>query len=192
MGLIDRLRGILTRSNDPWRGKKRHPRSVLFVCHANITRSASAAGMFKDLAEKRGDPWKVGSAGVFAMNGAGPNQVVQFILQRRGVNLVNHRSQPVTRKLLDSYWWIMVMENKHRENIINRFPDVADRVFVMRQFGITEPLPNADMPDPTGKEVDDFTELFGILDTEVTRVYGELENRVSEIMLGEEYDEEDN
>ena len=164
--------------------KRKSPplQSVLFVCTGNVTRSPVAAAMFRRLADASGERWEVGSAGTGTVKGSPPNPVVAFVMFGRGTPIQQHRSRPVTRRLLDRYYWIMVMERSHREKLLEIAPEAGERVQVLRRFGRRElPLPELDMPDPTGKEVDDYRELFDILDEEVPRLFKALQNRVSDL-----------
>jgi len=134
--------------------------------------------MFKAVTDKTHDTWDISSAGVNAMNGTGPNSVINFILSRRGLSVAKHRSRLVDKKLINRYYWIIVMERKHQENLVKQFPDAADRIQVMREFGAFSPPDDVDMPDPTGKEIDDYTELFSILDIEVPRLYNVINDQI--------------
>lgn len=160
-------------------------RTVLFVCTANITRSPSAECMFKSHADKSHHKWDIGSAGVRAINGIGPNTVIGFILNRRGLSVAKHRSRLVDRKLINRYHWIIVMEKKHQETLIDQFPDAAERIHVMREFGTFQPPDEIDMPDPTGKEVENYNELFSILDEEVPRLYNAINDQIVSLEMGQ-------
>jgi len=156
-------------------------RSVLFVCTANVTRSPVAEALFKRLANASGEKWKVASAGTGTVRGVPPNPVISFIMFQRGFPIRDHRSRPVKRSLLDRFYWIIVMERTHREKLLKLDPEAGERIHVLRQFGCEEPLLEPDMPDPTGKDVDDYRELFDILDQEIPRILRVLQNRVSDL-----------
>ena len=126
-----------------------------------------AEAMFRQLTRGVGEYWDVASAGVKGAKGMGVNQVISFIMHQRGLPLQYHRSQPVTRKLLAKYQWIVVMEEVHRQLIMEMDENLKDRVFILRELTNTDPLDNPDMPDPTGKAVDDYQELFVIFDAEM-------------------------
>ena len=171
---------------------KRKPisyRSVLFVCTANVTRSVTAEALFRHKADAdkdnlaHGERWDVASAGVKASHGVGQNSPLNVRLHSKGIPIPNHRSQPISPKLFKRSYWIIVMERAHKEAIIEKFPDVADRVFVLREFGLDEPPSESDMPDPTGKEKENYTEFFDILEKEIPRIYEELKERVNDLEL---------
>ena len=163
--------------------KKKKPdiRSVLFVCSANITRSPAAAELFKNIASQHHERWDVGSAGVKAINGVGPNPVVAYVLSQRGIPINEHRSRVLNRSLLRRYYWIFVMETSHKQAIIKLDPEVSDRVFVLREFNRETPPSDSNMPDPTSKELEDYKELFEILEEEIPRLFRALQNKASDL-----------
>lgn len=165
------------------KGKKTTPplRSVLFVCTANVTRSPVAARMFQDLAEKSGEKWKVGSAGIRAGRGYPPNPVVSFLMFQRKLALTDHESRPLDKKLLHQYYWILTAEEAQRQEIVALDPSLESRTFTIRGLGRT-PLPEqVDLPDPTGKDPDDYRELFSILEEEIPRIWEVLRIKVSDL-----------
>ena len=159
---------------------------MLFVCTANITRSPVAEAMLRGVAAKSNEKWKVGSAGTKAVRGAAPNPIAAYIMHQRGIPINKHRSQSFTPKLLKRFYWILVMEQKHRDEIVKSNPKAADRVFTVREFGRETPQLVPDMPDPTSKELEDYNELFAILDEEILRVFKTLQNKVSDLSWKEE------
>jgi protein-tyrosine phosphatase len=171
-----------------FRRKPPPPRSVLFVCTANVTRSPVAEIMFRQLAGRTGEVWKVASAGVKGARGMGVNQVIGFIMFQRKLSLQHHRAQPVTRKLLAQYQWIVVMEERHRQSILELDDNLKDRVFLFRELANSEPLTNPNMPDPTGKDVDDYRELFGIFDAEMPVLVKAIRDKAYELEMGDSDD----
>ena len=170
--------------------KTQSPRSILFVCTANITRSPVAELMFRYLVEEAGEIWEIDSAGTNSVRGVSPNQIISFIMFQRKMPIQNHRSQPVTRKLLEKFYWIIVMEENHRQEILKIDETTADRVFLFRELSSNKPLENLDMPDPTGKEVDDYQELFDILDDEMPRLFSIMRDKAYEVELEDDNDPE--
>jgi len=167
---------------------------VLFVCTANITRSPAAAALFNNLAIKAGEKWIVASAGTKAFSGARAHIGTIQRLNKRKIPIEGHKSQPVTKKLLSQYRWILVMAAHHRDEIIKLDPSAADKTFCLRTFGLNSPDLITDMPDPTfapnklEQQNIEFDELFGILDKEVKRAYEILSDRVVNYEMGPEPD----
>lgn len=162
---------------------------MLFVCTANVTRSPAAAAFFEALAIKSGEHWVVSSAGVKALKGGSPNNVVKYAISRQKLDISKHRSQPVTKKLLASFRWILVMEAKHRDAIITLDPDAGRKTFCLRNFAVSDPTIPTDFPDPTGKDIQDFDELFKLLNEAVPRAFNALRDRVISYEMGSESDD---
>jgi len=132
---------------------------------------------------KVGEDWKIASAGVKAIKKVGPNPVVAFIMHQRKIPMTQHRSQPVTKKLLNRHYWIIVMETTHKEAILKVNTNLKERVFTLREFGLSSPPPEPDMPDPTGKDPDDYRELFEILDREIPRLVKQFQIKISDMNM---------
>lgn len=162
--------------------KTPHPKSVLFICTANVTRSPAAEVMFKSIAEKSGEEWQADSAGIKAYNGSPANTVMAMILHQRGLKLHNHKSKRITTNLLQRFQWFVVMEKSHRDTLLEIAPHLSERVFIMRELAGTQDLDVPDMPDPTGKDPEDYRELMTILDVEIQKVWIALNDRASHLI----------
>ncbi|MDP8240651.1 MAG: hypothetical protein P9X24_16300 [Candidatus Hatepunaea meridiana] len=162
--------------------KKKKPslRSILFVCTANITRSPTAEYLFREEANKSKEIWEVASAGANTMKGLSANPVISVIMFRRNKSIKNHRSQVVSKKLLLRYHWIIVMEDKHREALLKLDKSIANRIFLFRELTGNNQLESRDMPDPTGKDVDDYRQLFSIFEIEISLLFQIMKDKVNE------------
>lgn len=156
-------------------------KSVLFVCTANITRSPAAEALFRQMVSKISEGWVVSSAGVSAMNGAAPHLNIAYVMRENGIPIYKHKSKPVTRKLLKKFQWVVVMENKHREAILKLDPSMEGRIFIFRELSTDLSNEEADMPDPTGKEGEDYLGLIQTLQTEMPLVVRALQQKAEDI-----------
>ena len=109
--------------------------SVLFVCTANRFRSPLAAAFFrKALADFAvAGAWDVDSAGTWTVPGLPILPEVPLIARKYDIDLVRHRSKPVTEALLAAQDLILVMEAGHREALQNEFPSSSERVYLLSQ-----------------------------------------------------------
>jgi protein-tyrosine-phosphatase len=73
---------------------------VLFVCTGNICRSPMAEYMFRRHLESQ-PGWKSRSAGVMAGYGAPASRYAVKAAREIAIDMREHRSQPVTRELVD-------------------------------------------------------------------------------------------
>jgi len=135
------------------------------------------------------DKWNVNSAGVKALKGnlirrgAIPHDAVRSYLRREEIlPLYIHYSQQITKKLLSQYYWILVMENAHKERINKLGVPLESRMFTVREFGLKNPPPDIDMPDPTGADFkESYEKVFDTINTEITRIADVLISKVIEL-----------
>ena len=78
-----------------------------------------------------GEGWRVESAGIWANEGAPATAYSRQVLRERGLDLEDHRSQPVGAELLGEFDLILVMEDKHRTFIQANYPQAANRVYLL-------------------------------------------------------------
>ena len=83
---------------------------VLFVCTGNTCRSPMAECMFNAMAH---GSYAALSAGTYAMSGEPASAGAQRAMERRGLSLHSHQSQPVTKALLDSVDLIVGLTDRH-------------------------------------------------------------------------------
>jgi len=111
-------------------------------------------------------------------------------MHQRETPLFKHRSQPVTPQLLSQYYWIIVMEVAHKEAILKVDKETGSRIFTFREFGHIEGVKEPDMPDPTGKEIEDYKVLFDILDREMPHFITTIFAKVDDLKWNENITED--
>jgi len=80
------------------------------------------------------------------------------------------------------------MEIAHKEQILNKNPEVGNRVFTVREFGLDIPPDEPDMPDPTFSDnQDDYYNLLNILNYEIPRITRILQIRNSDLDVSHDY-----
>ncbi len=127
---------------------------VLFICTGNSCRSPMAEYLFRrGLAQRLGRKveelqalgYRVTSAGVGAIRGglASPGAVEE--MQRRGIDLSAHRSQPLTVELIHRAERIYAMSPEHREAVLDLVPAAAGRAELLDPQGaIADPFGASD------------------------------------------------
>jgi len=83
------------------------------------------------------------SAGISASMGGRASPEAVVVLNKQGIDLSAHESQPLTEQLVRHADLILPMTRSHRQAILNEWPEVADRVKLVSHSG-------ADVGDPIG------------------------------------------
>lgn len=106
---------------------------ILYVCTANICRSASAAALMGDAV--RAHPAlagiEVASAGTHARTGSSGCGLAPALAGRADV----HRSQPLTRQLVAWADLVLAASRDHRSAVVLLDPAARPRTFTIRQAG---------------------------------------------------------
>ncbi len=105
--------------------------------------------LLKDSLEP-GSTWQVVSAGTDAPEGMPPSFQAVEALREWGIDMEEHRSSPLTRELVDAATIIVVMTTSHAARIRWRFPDMAEKVHLLKSFVRNTYGDDRDIPDPIG------------------------------------------
>ncbi|GEM_PF-262963 len=148
---------------------------ILIVCRANITRSPFLAALLRLRLQERlpllAEHVRIASAGVEARTGSGPDLVMHYVAQQQGVDLRGHRSQPVTAKLLKQTDRVLTLEAEFAERIENEFPEGDGKCMPLLRFGRRgDELESWDVPDPTGRDNDQYEAFLQLALSEVERI----------------------
>jgi protein-tyrosine-phosphatase len=125
------------------------PISVLFVCTANICRSAYAEVMARHLL--RDDPSvRVSSAGVHGFVDHPVEEEMAAQLAGRGVDAGQFRSRRLTMRMVDEADLVLTAELSHRSFILDDRPAAFRKLFTLGQFdtvlaGVPEGLAGRDL-----------------------------------------------
>ncbi len=106
------------------------------------------------LGQQRSDwaAWRVESAGTWASAGHHVPPEVIYTLRNYGLDLSQHRSRPVSARLLAGFHLILTMEEGHKEAISIEFPAARSRVYLLTEMAGKQ-LP---IEDPMGSEIQEF------------------------------------
>jgi protein-tyrosine-phosphatase len=110
-------------------------RNILFVCTGNTCRSPLAAGFLKKLLERNSlCEMEIGSAGLTALPGSPASFHAIRVAVEGSVSLEEHQARLVTPELIDKADLIVVMEPKHRQQLIDLYPRASGRILLLRHF----------------------------------------------------------
>ncbi len=146
-------------------------KTILFVCTGNSCRSVMAEFLLRDLLKGR-ENVRVMSAGtsVFVRSTASTETVA--VLREKGIEATRHVSQPVTSILLKQADLIFVMTQGHRQQVLDRVPEVEKRVYLLKEFAN---IPanfqgDLDIPDPMGHSRQDYRECLNVISEAVNKI----------------------
>jgi len=136
-------------------------KKILFVCTGNLCRSPMAEALFRHRMGKNSG-WEATSAGTYAAGGHPASENAVMALKELKVDLSKHRSQPLTAEVVESADIIVTMTAEHRHHILDNFPAVGNRVFLIKSFG-TSKVP-ADVSDPFGGSLNTYKRIRDEID----------------------------
>ena len=156
---------------------------LVIVCTANRTRSAYLAGYLQNYLRKYRPEalkrLKITSAGTKAVVGGRVNDVVALIARNNGFSLRSHTADGLTPGLVKRADLILTMEQVHKDHILKKFPKADGKVFRLMEYGWQgdDKVENLNVPDPTGKNADDFRAFIDTAHAEADRLLHELVHR---------------
>ena len=175
----------LKRSFSTWHLMKKTDKDkfkILFVCTGNTCRSPTAEGILKKMLEQnRIDNVKVSSAGTHGLQNAPASIFAIEVARVRNVDLSEHRSRELNRKMIEQADLILAMSQEHLD-FINRIDKKAgDKAYLLKAFPQLNLASNEDqnqvvlfIKDPIGGSLDDYEHSFSEIEREVARIFPEL------------------
>ncbi|MCP4540985.1 MAG: low molecular weight protein arginine phosphatase [Chloroflexi bacterium] len=110
--------------------------TVIIVCTGNICRSPMAEVLLQSrLAhdDARQD-WQVASAGVWTADGRPASTHAIEVMDRRGIDLSDHRSRNITREMMSQADLVLAMTRSHTEALGAAFPVHARKVYLISEM----------------------------------------------------------
>ncbi|MBO7748867.1 low molecular weight protein arginine phosphatase [Paenibacillus sp. MWE-103] len=106
---------------------------ILFVCTGNTCRSPMAEALLRDLAQKRGLPLEVRSAGVSTVDGLPVSDHAQSVLRRRDIR---HNNGSTALESGSVTWadLILTMTASHKRHLLQRFPSAVDKTYTLLEY----------------------------------------------------------
>ena len=110
-------------------------KKICFVCHANICRSFGAQCILNNLAKKDNNTQvKAISRGIYAQDFyAVPDKIWNF-LASKGIEKTEHKSTLLTKEDLENCDLILTMTADQKENILDRYAQFTDKVFMLQEY----------------------------------------------------------
>lgn len=128
--------------------------SILFVCTANRCRSPVAAALMQRhvAVAAPGERWQIESAGTWALPDLPADVGMRSADAQVGLDLSQHRAQPVSGALLDRYDLILTMEAGQQEALQIEFPHRRGHIYLLSELT----GPRYDVDDPIGGSPEEY------------------------------------
>jgi protein-tyrosine-phosphatase len=111
---------------------------ILFVCSGNQCRSPMAEGILKDMVARDGRLRLAGievqSAGTLYFGGASATANAIKVMLDQGIDISQHRSQPITAELCEWADTILVMTKEHEDFILNWVKAEKAKVHLLTEY----------------------------------------------------------
>lgn len=143
---------------------------VIFICTGNICRSAMADGYLKYRIKEIGreNDVIVSSAGTHAMQGEESPINAKKAIEKYGANIYSHTATTLERVNLEKATHILVMTDRHKRDVIARYPKLADKVKLLGEYAKDKKYKEIDDPwgysfevyEKCAKEIVDSVEGF--------------------------------
>lgn len=93
--------------------------------------------------------WEVLSAGISAVKGAEANDKAKNVMEELNIDLADHSSHNIEELELSQEDLIITMTRKHSRALVLRHPDLADKIFTLKELSEMD-TDSRDIQDPFG------------------------------------------
>ena len=145
---------------------------ILFVCTGNTCRSPMAAEIARRVAAERGlTDVTVASAGTGAFEGSAASDGALLVAMENGGDLSAHRSQHVTRELVEAADIVLVMGDRH----LSRVEELggAGKSWLLTDYASHGGDPRS-VSDPFGGDLATYRATYEELEAEIRRALDRL------------------
>lgn len=129
--------------------------SILVVCVGNICRSPIGERLLRKMYPEK----RIHSAGIAALVGQSADPLSIEVSRERGLSLDHHCAQQLTRVLCLNHDLILVMEQRHIDDVCRQFPEARGKVMLFGHW-----LNKQGIPDPYRKDKKAFEAVFVLLE----------------------------
>lgn len=138
------------------------PTNILIVCHGNICRSPYAAYQLRELLARAGHACTVESAGFIGPDRPSPGNAIATAAAR-GIDLKPHRSQLLSKYLIDSAQLVIVMEARQADALRMVLGHVQAPILILGDLD-PRPVETRTVRDPALQSRTVFAESYDRID----------------------------
>jgi protein-tyrosine phosphatase len=147
---------------------------ILMVCLGNICRSPLAEGIMKT---KLPENYIVDSAGTISMHeGEHPDKRAVRTAAGHGIDISKQKSRPIKKSDFENFDIIYCMDRKVYEDVVSKAEYDEQRQKISLFLEAAGDHKNAEVPDPYWGDMNDFEEVFQLLDNACTVIADQLKN----------------
>ena len=137
---------------------------ILMICLGNICRSPLAEGILKRKIEEYALDWEVDSAGTSGYHeGELPDSRSIAVAIAHGLDIRDQRSRQITKRDLEVYDWLLVMDSSNYTNVQKMCTTPAQKDKIKLIMNFVAPARNTPVPDPYWEQ-DGFEQVYQMLD----------------------------
>lgn len=169
-----------TAIKDIMQNKEDHLPYVTFVCTGNICRSPMAEKLLEAALQKDAelkDRFCVVSAGTGAYDGGPASQHSVDAVAERGLDLSTHRSQRMTRTLMDRSVAVFCMTEGHRRQLRQAFPESTTPLLLIGELMAEGAM--KEIGDPFGSNFPTYSASRDAIETAIPSIVAFLRRHVS-------------
>lgn len=155
------------------------PTKIIFVCLGNIVRSPLAENLFRHLTQQNGtaDQYIVASGAVADWHvGDPPDSRMRRIAEQHGL-IYDGRGHQVTRQDMQKFDLVIAMDRENAAHLhrLAGSAQVETKIHLLREF---DPMggPATSVPDPYYGSLDDFEEVYQIIERSCQGLLEALQN----------------
>jgi protein arginine phosphatase len=140
--------------------RKKKKKIVVFLCTGNTCRGPMAQGyMKKAMADREMKDVEVKTAGVMTIPGLIPTAEASQVMKAAEVDIVAHRSSPLTKELIRKADLILGMTPFHVQFALRMSDEAVEKTHLLKEFAESD-VKNYQITDPMGATLEVYKRVY--------------------------------